>query len=183
LNFSGVGFFSNKALMDFIGTNIPCKNFEELKIQLFATATNLEEGKYEVFSEGEILNPVAASAAVPVMFNPVIINGKKYVDGGVLNNFPVEPLTGICDVIIGSNVSAWPEKHDKWTKTLIIQRSYQLAINANLESKMALCDVIIDPPVGHFMAFSKSKIRELVEIGYRATLDQTEAILSLFQKP
>jgi NTE family protein len=181
-NFNGVGFFSSKSLVGFIENNVACKTFEELNIPLYVTATDIETGVYEIFSKGELCNPVAASAAVPLMFDPVEIKGKKYLDGGILNNFPVEPLLGICDIIIGSNVSQWPEKHANWSKMLIAQRSFQLAISANVESKIALCHAVIDPPIGHFQAFSKSKNQELIRIGYNAAMEQKNLLISLCEK-
>ena len=178
-NFNSPGFFNSNSLAQFMQQNLRCKYFEELNFPFYAIATDIENGVYEVFSTGELHNKVAASAAVPLMFDPVEIDGKKYLDGGILNNFPVEPLVKTCDIVIGSNVSQWPEKHTKWTKMLIAQRSFQLAISGNMESKKAHCHVVIDPPIGHFQAFSKSKTRELVQIGYQATMDQKELLISL----
>lgn len=77
MSLNGDGFFSHKSLLNFIGDHVTCRKFEELQIPLFVTATNLELGIAETFSTGELLKPVAASAAVPVMFNPVEINGIK----------------------------------------------------------------------------------------------------------
>lgn len=178
-NFTGYGFFSNKSLADFVRSNVSCRHFEDLKTQLFVTATNIEDGCYEVFSSGDLAKIVSASAAVPVMFDPVIMEGKRYLDGGILNNFPVEPLREFCDVIIGSNVSNWPVQKNIWSRSMIIQRSFQLAINATTDSKKQYCDVLIDPPVGHFLPFTKSRINELVEIGYNATMEHRETLLSL----
>ncbi len=76
----------------------------------------------------------------------------------------------------------WPEKMEALSKMAIIQRSFQLAISNNLDAKKAMCDVLIDPPIGHFQAFTKSKNKELVAIGYNETMAKKELLLSLKNK-
>ena len=139
INFYGMGIFNHNTLTKFVKNHVVCNSFEELKIKLYVTVTNIELGEYEVFSSGEILKPVTASAAVPILFNPVIINGKPYLDGGIMNNFPIEPLLDTCDFIIGSNVQNWPEKHTKWTKMLIAQ--------IYIWSNIIFCFFALQPPI------------------------------------
>ena len=67
-------------------------DFDSLQRKLYIPATNLIEGTERVFDEGQLIKPVLASAAFPGLFTPVLIDEIPYVDGGVLNNFPVEPL-------------------------------------------------------------------------------------------
>jgi NTE family protein len=177
-NFLGNGFFKAKTLIDFVEKNLRCKTFEELQIQLFVTGTDLDSGQCDIFHTGNLPLPIAASAAVPVMFEPVEIDGHKYVDGGILNNFPIEPLTESHDFIIGCDVSQWPPNFTNWSKTSIIQRSLQLAIASGQESKKQACHVLIAPPVGHYQAFSKGMNKELVDIGYKETMLKKEALLS-----
>lgn len=178
-NLKGNGLFKSKTIIDFLKSSLSVSKFEELNTQLFVTATNLEDGVITVFNSGDFLKPVAASAAIPLIFEPVIIRDKPYLDGGILNNFPVEPLENICDVIIGSNVSSWPENHKTWSTFKVVQRSFQLAIGSNLDEKTKKCDVIIDPPIGHFSAFTKSKINELVSLGYEETMKKSNRIIQL----
>ncbi|MBS3913290.1 MAG: patatin-like phospholipase family protein [Bacteroidetes bacterium] len=170
LYWRGSGFFNHRSLKKIISNNISAMTFEELNRKVFVTATNIADGIAETFEQGELAAPVAASAAVPMMFAPVAIGDKLYVDGGILNNFPIEPLINRCDFIIGSNVSTWPENHKKWTPFLVLQRSFLLSVNNSFQVKKDKCHVLIDPPVGHFGAFSKSKLHNLVDIGYENTM-------------
>jgi NTE family protein len=177
----GHGFFNGRSLKKMLTDNISARTFEELNIPLTVTATAIQSGRAVHFNTGELLNPVAASASVPLMFAPVAIDGELYIDGGVLNNFPLEPLIGKCDVLIGSNLSNWPMSNFKWSRTLVFQRSYMLTINSTFEEKGEKCDILINPEVGHFAAFSKSNFSELVEIGYRETMAQREKIIQKVQ--
>ena len=62
---------------------LKAKTFEELKLPLYVAATDLNNGKIVYFSKGELLRPVIASASIPVIFKPLIIDKTFYVDGGV----------------------------------------------------------------------------------------------------
>jgi NTE family protein len=66
------------------------KTFEQLKIPLLVNAVDLKSGKEIIFTRGELLPPIFASSAVPGLFSPVSFNGYTLVDGGVINNLPVD---------------------------------------------------------------------------------------------
>ena len=86
------GLLQISGIIKILESHLRAKTFEELKIPLFVSATDLNNGKIVYFSKGEILDPVIASASIPVFFKPVIINNIYYVDGGVLDNLPLYPL-------------------------------------------------------------------------------------------
>jgi NTE family protein len=65
-------------------------SFETLNIPLVVAATNVSKAETTFFTEGELIKKVLASCAVPVMFKPVMVRGEAYIDGGVLNNLPVD---------------------------------------------------------------------------------------------
>src|SRR5690606_17825220 len=71
---------------------LPENSFEALKKEFFVTAVNLNIGKAEIFSSGELHKAVMASCAIPLSFRQVGIGDDLYVDGGVLNHLPVEPF-------------------------------------------------------------------------------------------
>ena len=60
--------------------------FEELAIPFKVTATNIMQGRSEVFEQGLVAPAILASSAIPGMFPPVMIDGQQYVDGGLLDN-------------------------------------------------------------------------------------------------
>jgi NTE family protein len=177
-NLRSNGFFSLQPLIQLLEKSLPIKKFEELPIKFYATATNIEDGFAKIFDSGDMIQIMVASSAVPVMFAPVMMEGKPWLDGGVINNFPVEPVEH-CNVVIGSNVSTWPEAHKNWSRISIIQRCFHLTMTNYLSFKKAKCHIYIDPPVGHYGAFGKSKFKELADTGYAATMAQKEKIIAL----
>lgn len=146
-------------------------NFSVLKKELFITATNVLNGELGVFNTGELIKPVLASAAFPGIFAPVHINGAYYVDGGVLNNFPVDQLRETCDLIIGVYVNGFNTvaidelKHSH----NVIERVFKLQIAREDMKKFEKCDVLIYPKqLSNFGTFDKKYIDEIYKIGYDA---------------
>ena len=68
---------------------IPCKNLEDTKIPVHVVATDILTGEEVIFSSGEIIPKLLASAAIPMIYPPVDIGKHTLVDGGVLNNTPI----------------------------------------------------------------------------------------------
>ena len=105
--------------------------------------TNLQKGEQVFFEKGELFKPLLASAALPPVFSPVSIDGTMYADGGIMNNFPVEPLVDNCDVIIGSYTSSMKEvgKGQLKTSVQISQRTNLLMLHANSREKLCVPDL------------------------------------------
>ena len=80
-----------------------------------------------------MLKPVIASASIPVLFKPVIIDKIHYVDGGVLDNMPVKPIEDKCDILIGSFVN--PIGYEKTVTSLvqIAERTFMLNMSKELD--------------------------------------------------
>ncbi len=153
--------------------NLRAKKFEDLKIPLFVTATDLNNGKAVYFSSGELLKTVIASASIPVLFKPVIINDICYVDGGVLDNMPIKPIEGNCEFIIGSFVN--PTGYEKTVTSLvqIAERTFSLNMAKELDHKEMKFDLFIAPAeLKNYKILDPEKAVEVYEIGYKATLER-----------
>ena len=124
-------------------TSLRSKNFRELKIPLFVTATDLNNGKAVYFSEGELYDPVIASASIPVLFQPVKIDDISYVDGGVLDNLPLRPIENICRILIGSFVNpvGYMEKISGLIN--IAERTFMLSMSKEISEKAKKFDLFM----------------------------------------
>ncbi|HEY0771670.1 MAG TPA: patatin-like phospholipase family protein [Sphingobacteriaceae bacterium] len=155
---------------------IPHNSFEGLKIPLTITAVNFSTGKLTYFSHGKLIPVIQASSAIPGVFRPVIINGDMYVDGGVLNNFPLEPLRNSCDFIIGSSCNHVPVVRRINSFRGMLQRAALLAINADMEEKRKFCDVLIEPEsMGATSIFEVGRAEEIYWLAYETTLKTIES--------
>ncbi|MEL6632469.1 MAG: patatin-like phospholipase family protein [Bacteroidota bacterium] len=139
--------------------------------KLFIGATNLHTGEYTIFEEGPLYKVVAASAALPIIFEPQEIQGELYLDGGLTNNLPVDPLEEVCDFIIGVHVNfqkEW-ERIDKMQD--ILSRVFSITIKQNVEARLNRCDLQIEPPDLHDCGiFDFDKVDILWEAGYERTM-------------
>jgi NTE family protein len=156
--------------------NLRAQKFEDLKIPLYVTATDLNNGKAEYFSEGKLLNTVIASASIPVLFNPVIINKIYYVDGGVMDNLPLKPIEDKCDFLIGSSVN--PTGYEPIVKSLIqiAERTFFLSMSREVTEKSKKFDVFIAPlELKDYKVLDPEKAGEVFEIGYKATMEKLKS--------
>jgi len=155
-------------LADLFAKYLPEDDFSALKIPTFVAATNFQKSRTEFFSNGPLTKRLMASSCIPGMFEPIIIDGDLFIDGGVLNNLPVEPLVDTCDTIIGINCNNLPDlKVDTHIKGLI-ERSVIMALNYNVYSRKNKCDYFIDPPgLAQFGVFEIKKATEIYDTGYR----------------
>jgi NTE family protein len=147
----------------------PKDSFEALQKGLFVLATNLQKGKQEFFSSGELIRPLLASAALPPVFSPVEINGCLYADGGIMNNFPLEPLIERCNFIIGSNVSVVKqvEKRNIRSSLQLANRTTSLMIYAINREKIRQCDLIFEPQeLDNIGVLDKRGLEKAYVIGY-----------------
>ncbi|WP_457626021.1 patatin-like phospholipase family protein [Persephonella sp.] len=167
-SFSFSSLFTLEKMADFFDKYINTKNLEELDTPVFVCTTNLNLGVPEYFSSGEIHRIVSASCALPFIFQPVKIGDYLYIDGGVMDNLPVEPLIGEVDLIIGSEVNPLGEEKNLNNPFNILARSFYLAVRANVEARKKYCHLFIQPPqLIKIGIFSTWKIKEAIDIGYR----------------
>ncbi|MCL5127727.1 patatin-like phospholipase family protein [Algibacter sp. L4_22] len=153
-------------------------DFNTLKIPLSICASNLNLGNYEIRSSGKLIEFIAASCAVPLLFKPIKIKGHLYVDGGLLNNLPIEPLLETSNKIIGVSVNEHEFKDNIKGAMQLTQRCLQLAVWNTLQERIEKCDasILIDKHFNYGM-FSISKSQELFDIGYKQTIDKMDSIL------
>jgi NTE family protein len=152
-----------KTLNKYLSTN----ELAELKIPLIISATNFAKATTEYFTEGSIVDAVMASSAVPLVLKPYIINGNMYVDGGLMNNLPVDPLIDKCDFIIGVNVNPVNETTQINSFRNYADRVLHLAIRANVHSHIPKFNLYIEPEkLAHYGLFKLSAAKEIYETGY-----------------
>lgn len=155
-------------------------HFEDLDIPLYICATNINEGHPRYFTEGDLPLAVNASMAIPVIFSPIEIEGYQYLDGGIMNNFPVEPILAHenCDFVIGVDVNAIPYKEDVSSKLNVMERVFFMAINSHAGARKNVVDVLISPKdLDRFGFFDVGNAKSIYQLGYEAGLEALSAIV------
>ncbi len=165
------GFFDHSPFMEFLNQYLQVQSFEDLNIPLYIIASDLDNGKSVVFNSGELAPSILASCCLPVIFNPVEINGVNYVDGGIFRNFPVVPIRDICEEVIGINVSPIIGETYKKNMVSIALRAYNFMFRANTFEDKRLCDYLIEvEEARQYSTFDLENIDKIVSIGYEDTV-------------
>ncbi|MBT8245405.1 MAG: patatin [Winogradskyella sp.] len=156
-------------------------NFENLPIPFFCMATNIETGESVIMDKGNLAEAVSASSALPTLFQPVEINNKIYIDGGVTNNYPIEELKAKgMNIIIGVDV----QDDLKDRKSLESAPDILLQINnfrtiEVMQDKQKLTDIYIKPDITNFTVISFDQGSEIVKNGEAAATKELDALKKL----
>lgn len=142
-------------------------DFSNFNIPFLCVATNIETGEEVVFNEGYLPEIMRASMSIPSIFNPIEINNKLLVDGGLVNNFPVARVKEMgADIIIGVDVGFQYYKKDELNSIFrILEQSVFFYGEALNEYNEELCDILIEPPLEDYNGSSFNAGDTIIAIG------------------
>jgi len=165
--------------------NILCENrdFSDAKIHLHLTAVTFPCGECHIFSKGDLAGSIAASMAIPGIFNPLELNGERYVDGGLASELPAKEARMIAkpeQFVVAVNVGARPSENDE-PKNVIGMLDWSTRIKGLYlrEYKKEFTDVLIEPLVGFTQWNDFSNPEQEIERGRQAALEQMPKLIEL----
>jgi NTE family protein len=169
---SRTGLSNHNALRQVLKKYIPNDNFDSLPKRLFVCATDLSHAKAVYFGHGARLGEcVAASASIPGVFDTVIIDSVNYVDGGILNNVPSQPIRPLCDVVIGVNVDTFDPHMPIKNIFNVLNASIKVVLANNAKEGKEMCNYLIDIRLDKKIdSFSFKRYKDIYFAGYNATL-------------
>lgn len=177
IGFLNKGLTELTYLKDFLKDHLKKDDFESLKLPLHVCVSNINLGKFEIIEKGKLIEVLAASCALPLLFKSVNIRGNTYVDGGLLNNLPVEPLLKHCKKVIGVSVCPHETKTEVKGIKNIAERCLQLAIWGTMQHRFNKCDIALEIEKSfRYGLFDVKKSQELFDIGYEATMNRMDEI-------
>ena len=161
------GIFTLDNMTENLEKSLGAETFEELKIPFYVGAANIEKARMEYFSSGELVKIIQASSSIPVLFSPVEINGDLYVDGGLFENLPVNPLINKCDKLIAVNVMPVNLEEKMESITDIAVRTFQLKKVVNAMELREKADIYIEPTgIEKYNILNTKYSQELYDLGY-----------------
>lgn len=175
------GFIDTDRYFNIFKAYFPENSFEALERELHIVVTNLQKAQQEFYSEGELIRPLLASAALPPVFSPVELKGELYADGGIMNNFPIEPVKKNADFTIGSNVSIVSdlEKKDLKNSIQLTSRVSSLMIYAINKKKQESCDMLLEyKQLESIGVLDRTGLEKAYNIGYDQASQQLEKFLT-----
>jgi NTE family protein len=153
-------------------------DFSKLPIPFLCVATDIEKGEQVILDHGYLPQAMLASSAFPSLFSPVEIDGKLLIDGGVVNNYPVEEIRKMgADIVIGVDVQD-DLKDRKLLKdaTRILVQITNLDMIKLMRDKQKLTDIYIKPNVTDYGVISFDEGREIIKKGEEAAFAVYEQI-------
>lgn len=163
---SRAAFLAPGALLDVLLPPRVPGNFEALDIPLRIVASDFYALESVVFSSGPLRPAIAASMALPVIFEPVLIEGRSLVDGGLTNPLPFDILVGEADVLVAIDVSGTTVPSPKRARPTAIEALFSSSflfersiVREKLKSHRP--DVYIDAGTGRYQALEFLKMRDI----------------------
>jgi NTE family protein len=168
--FSG-GVVQGQKLQDYVNQLVANRPLDQMKIPFAAVSTQLETGQRTVFVRGNTGQAVRASSSIPGVFEPVEINGKHYVDGGVVSPVPVDAARQLgADVVIAVDISTKASGTNPQGMINIVGQSISIMGQKLGEQELARADIVIRPKVSQIGAADFEQKNQAILEGERATL-------------
>lgn len=160
---------------------IDVKDFNKLPIPYRAVATDIETGKPVVLDSGNLSRSIHASMAVPAVFDPVDIDGRLLIDGGISDNVPVNVARAMgADVVIVVDVGSglFNREQIKGVGSITAQlANYLFTLNTEQQLKaLGPQDVLIRPPLGDFGGGDFAHVTDTFDIGMQGALAESDQL-------
>lgn len=146
------------------------KNFNQLPIQYRAVTTDLQTGKEIILLDGDLAMATFKSMAIPSFLEPIEDEEKFYVDGGVVNNFPIDIAISLgADIIIAVDITAETSKiNEESNLVTILDKLATYNGSRKTEVHKQLADLLIVPDVKEHDTIDFNNLSVLVDAGEKA---------------
>ena len=159
------------------------RDFDELPIPFLCVATDVETGEQILLDSGVLAQSIIASGAIPTLYNPVEINGRLFIDGGVVNNYPVEELKsrGI-DFIIGVDVQDGLKNREQLKDvTVVLSQINNFSMIEKMDRKRSLTNIYIKPDIKGYSVVSFDNGSEIIKKGTEKAMTYINQLLPLVE--
>lgn len=158
-------------------------DFNQLPIPFLCIATDVETGNFVVLNKGYLPEAIAASGAFPSLFEAIEIDERLLIDGGVVNNYPVDEVKKLgADIIIGVDVQdALSDRNALRSAPEILVQINNYRTVYDMKKKARQTDVYIKPDITKFTVISFEEGAQIIksgEEGARKKLDELRDIAS-----
>jgi NTE family protein len=160
------------------------QNFDRLPIPFRAVATDLESGEAVIMDSGDLVTAMRASMSAPGVFSPAQRDGRLLVDGGLVENLPIDAAKQMgVDVLIVVDVSFPLYLRDELRSPLeVTNQSFAILIRRHTleqRARLGAKDIIIDPPLGRVTSADFTRVPQALRAGESAARDAKQALAAL----
>ena len=173
----GRGMFRGDALARYVNELVSGRLIENMAIPLGIVATDLNSGQAVLFQRGDTGTAVRASSAVPAVFVPVKINGREYVDGGLVSPVPVRFARQMgADIVIAVDISSPPEANAATDSLQILLQTFAIMGKSINQYELKDADVVVRPSLVGLKSADFSARQRAIDAGRKAMLAALPAL-------
>ena len=173
----GMGIAKGEKLEAFVKGKVKQPNIEQLPLPFAAVATDLNWGTRIVLDKGPVARAVRASSAIPGVFEPVLVGGKLLVDGGVVDNIPVDVAREKgADLVVAVDISE--DVGNVAIKNLVdvLLQSTNIMFAVNVAHLRGAADVLVAPKVGGIGMLDFTQRKQAMDAGIVAAREAVPRI-------
>src|SRR5262249_55512762 len=156
-------------------------DFDDLPIPFACVGADLTTSEEYVFRKGSLSRALRSTMSLPGIFTPVRSEGHIFVDGGLLNNLPVDVAKQMgADIVIAVHLQVQPLDAQRPLSSVgVLGESMSMVVAANELRSMEKADVLITVPLQQYRSSDFRRASDLIEAGYEAA-DAKSALLTSF---
>ena len=171
------GLIKGDALQNMINREVQNKSIEQMRIPLGIVATELQSGKGVLFRTGNTGQAVRASCSIPGIFQPTVIGGKEYVDGGLVAPVPVSFARQMgATLVIAVNISSEPVHQDASGTFGVLQQTISIMQRSINQFELKSADIVIAPQLKQMSGGDFKSRNAAILAGEMATQEQMSLI-------
>lgn len=157
------------------------KSFDDLPIPFACVGTDLVNNKAHVFRDGDLSVALRSTMSLPGIFTPVRTNKTVYVDGGLLDNMPVDVAKQMgADLTIAVYLQTKQLKAEEPLSSVgVLGQSISVVIEANVLRSMQQADILISVPLEKYSGTDYKKSAEIIKLGYEAAASKASILSRL----
>lgn len=171
------GFIKGEALQNFVNRSVQNRTLEKLNKPFATVVTDLQTGEMVIFRTGNTGMAVRASSSVPGVFQPVSINGREYVDGGLVSPVPVRAARSLgADLVIAVDISNKPRFGRTRDSIDVMLQTFTIMGQSIAAYELNDADVIVRPETGAMKSTDFDNRHQAIIEGEKAGLAAVAAI-------
>lgn len=171
--------------------------FETLKIPFRCVAAELKTAQEVVLKDGAVPQAVRASMAIPGLFKAVVINGQPLIDGGMMNNLPVDVVRDMgADIVIAIDLQQARHKTREKSSSPLVDLAGMIGLGGvadwvlsrpdirKYNDNIKAADVYVNPPLPDYEAssFGNASMRRMIDIGEETMQKQWDKLIEIKRK-
>ena len=159
------------------------ENFDHLPVPYRAVATDILNGDKVILDHGDLAKAMRASMSIPSVFPPYELHGRLLVDGGVVENMPVETVKAMgADIVIAVNVTAPLRTREQLNDLIdVMDQTIGLQMVKSTNISLGLADFVITPKVSDFGTFAFEQADTIIKLGEDAAREGQAGLIALLK--